>query len=103
MAPLVRLLHPLGKGVLGGKAREHGLGALPARDVEPFERLVREVEDVPAPDVTVIGGGGEEHVRELRRPAAGANCRDEAALGALGVSYLYELAEPGLERRQRRV
>src|SRR5207248_1063889 len=55
MAPLVCLLHPLRVGVLGGEAREHRLGALPAGGVESLERLVREVEDVAAADVAVIG------------------------------------------------
>ena len=68
--PGVRLLHPLGEGELRRQRPEHRLGALPAGDVERLERLVDEVERVPAVEVAVVGRGGEEHVRELARRRA---------------------------------
>ena len=49
------------------QAGEHRFGALPAGDVERLERLVDEVERVPAVEVAVVGGGREEHVGELCR------------------------------------
>src|SRR5207302_1000627 len=72
VAPGVRLLHAVGRRVLGRQAREHDLGepAIPADDVERLEGLVREVENVADADVAVIRGRGEEHVREL--PVVGA-------------------------------
>ena len=94
VAPRVRLLHPLGEGELRGERPEHRLGALPAGDVQRLERLVHEVERVAAVEVAVVGGSGEEHVRELGRRRAGADGRDERALGALRVADLDEAAEP---------
>ena len=86
-------------GVLRRERREDELGeaAVPADDVERLERLVREVEDVAGADVAVVGRRGEEHVRELPVVGARAHGRDDAALGALRVAHLDELAEPALE------
>ena len=51
-----------------------------------LERLVDEVERVAAVQVTVIGGGCEEHVGELLRRGAGADRGDERTLPAPSAS-----------------
>ena len=95
VAPGVGLLHPLGAGQLGGQRGEHRLGAAPACGVERLQRLVHEVQRVAAVQVAVVGGGGEQHVGERRRPGAAADRRDERPLGPLGVADVDEVAEPG--------
>ncbi len=99
VAPGVRLLHPLGEGELRRERREHRLGPLPAGGVEGLERLVHEVERVAAVQVAVIGGGREEHVRELRLRRARPHRGHERPLGAFGVAHLDEAAEPAREAR----
>ena len=77
-----------------------GSAMLPAGDVERLERLVGEVGRVADLDVAVVGDRREQHVGHLGAGGARAHGRDHAALGALVVAHLDELAEPALERRQ---
>ncbi|HEY6420844.1 MAG TPA: hypothetical protein VIX59_17755 [Candidatus Binataceae bacterium] len=65
--------------------------------VERLERFVSEVDDVPDGQVAMVGRGGEQHVGDLARLAAGAHRRHDAALGAFGVAHLHELAEPSFQ------
>ena len=65
--PRVCLLHPFRAGELGWQRSEHHLRTFPAGDIERFQRLVDEVERVPAVQVSVVGRGCEEHVRKLLR------------------------------------
>src|SRR5947209_10919765 len=97
VAPGVCLLHPLGGGELRRKRGEYRLGSLPAGDVERLERLVDEVERVPAVEVAVIGSGREEHVSQLARRCADANSRNECTFGTLGVAYVDETTEPAVQ------
>ena len=97
VAPGVGLLHPLGERELRRQRGQHRLGPLPARGVERLQGLVDEVERVPAVQVAVVGGGGEEHVGELLRRGAGANGRDDRPLRAVGVAHLDEAAEPAAQ------
>src|SRR5439155_17302316 len=87
MPPRVRLLCPVGLRVLARQAREHGLGVLPARGVQRFERLVREVEYVAGPDVAMVGRGREEHVGELLVVCDRSGGREVSALRALGLLF----------------
>jgi len=97
--PGVGLLHPLGERELGGKTRQHALGAVPTGDVEGLERLVHEVEGVATVEVAVIGRGRKEHFGELHRRRTGTNGRDDRPLRAFCVAHLDETAEPECEPR----
>ena len=97
--PRVRLLHPFGAGELRRQRREHNTCTFPAGDIERFERLIHEIERVPAVEVAVIGRGREEHVSELLRRGTYLRCSDDRALRSLGVAHLDEVAEPACELR----
>ena len=96
-APGVGFLHAAGVGVAAGEGADHGLGQVPAGDVQGFECLVGEVEHVAAGQVAVVGGRSEEHVGNGGLVDSGLNGREQAAFGAGGVAHVDEAPEPALE------
>jgi len=72
----------------------------PSGDIERFEGLVGEVQDVPDIQVAVVRGSSEEHVGHLDMVGSRTHRRDDAALGPFGVAHLDEPAEPEFERGQ---
>ncbi len=69
---------------------------LPPGDIQGFERLIDKVHDVANLYVSAVSRSGEQDVGQLRRPRTSTSGGDDAALSALVVSNLDELAEPPL-------
>src|SRR5205823_317193 len=97
VAPAVRFFLARGAGVEGRQAGQDRAGVLPAGPIERLEGFVREVEDMAGVQEAVVGGGGEEHAGDRGRRVAGPDGGGDAALGALAVAHLDELAEPAGE------
>ena len=73
---------------------------LPADQVEAFESLVDEIEQMPAIGIDAIRRGRDQKVGQGRRRRPGGNRREEGALGRLPVPHPGPMPQPPLEHGQ---
>ena len=98
LAPGGRFLGAAGLRHLADDARQHVGRMLPADHVETLERLVDEVERVPAIRVGAVRLGREQQVRELGRRCAARNRGQHGALGRLAMAHRHPAPQPALQR-----
>ena len=101
VAPRVPLLAPHRQAEGLDQRGQHPAGVLPTDPVQQLERLVHEVDDVPAVQVDVVGGRRAHQVGQLGVRHALVDGGQQAALGAFGAPHLHEIPEPALEMLPR--
>jgi len=102
LAPFGRFLRAARRGHLADNGRQHGRSVLPPDQVEAFERLVDEVERVPAVGEGPFRLGREQGASEHGRRKAGVDRGEKGALGRLAMANLYPAWQPAFQNRRFR-